>query len=104
MNAIIKNLLKSFWLAKGKFLLCVTAAILSAWGISVMVYSYQMTERDYIENFSKSNPASIVIIVKGASREVTAKIKSDPRVQDVERRETITARVRNRNGNMMSLL
>jgi putative ABC transport system permease protein len=104
MKAIIKNLLKSFWLTKVKFFLCVTAAILSAWGISTMIYSYLMTERDFVENFTRTNPPDLIITIKDPGTELLSKIRVNKSVVDIERRETLTARIKNKNGNWMSIV
>lgn len=104
MKTIFIALLKSFWLAKGKLLLCILAAVLSAWGISTMIYSYWMTERDFEENFTKSNPADLVITLKGAPEEGWKAIQRHESVRVGERREVINARIRNRSGNWMTLI
>jgi putative ABC transport system permease protein len=104
MSAIIINLLKSFWLAKSKFLLCVLAATLSAWGISTMVYSYFMTERDFYVNFTASNPADLVLTIKESNPAIVKKLKADDRIAAIERRETLTGRIKNKSGGWMSLL
>jgi putative ABC transport system permease protein len=104
MRAIFVNLLKSFWLSKGKFLLCVTAAVLSAWGISTMLYSYLMTERDFVVNFTESVPSDLILTVQNPTSTLIDKIQSHPDVRDMERRETIAGRIKNRNGNWMPIV
>ena len=104
MKAIVINLLKSFWLAKGKLFLCVVASILSAWGISTMLYSKVMTDRDFEENFNASNPADMILTISNPSAATINQLSSSEQVETIERREAITCRIKNRNGNWMSLL
>ena len=104
MKAIVINLLKSFWLAKGKLFLCVVASILSAWGISTMLYSKVMTDRDFEENFNASNPADMILTISNSSAATINQLSSSEQVETIERREAITCRIKNRNGNWMSLL
>src|SRR6266568_1007478 len=104
MKAIIINLLKSFWLAKGKLFLCVVASILSAWGISTMLYSKVMTDRDFEVNFNASNPADMILTISNPSAATISQLSSSEQVESLERREAITCRIKNKNGNWMSLL
>lgn len=104
MKAIIITLLKSFLLAKGKLLLCVLASILSTWGIGTILYSKVMTDRDFEQNFSASNPADIIITINNTSSTTIANLSSNNYVKRIERRETITGRIKNKNGSWMSLL
>ena len=104
MKAIVINLLKSFWLAKGKLLLCVVASILCAWGISTMLYSKVMTDRDFEKNFNASNPADMIITISNPSAATINQLSSSEQVEKIERREAITCRIKNRNGLWMSLL
>ena len=104
MKAILINLLKSFWLSKGKLFLCIVAAVLSAWGISTMLYSKAMTDRDFKENFTASNPADIILTIHQPLASTIQQLSSHPKVAVIERRETLTARIKNKNGNWMSLL
>ncbi len=104
MKAIIINLLKSFLLAKGKMVLCLVASMLSAWGISTIIYSKAMTDRDFQQNFSASNPADMIIAVDDPSSTTIKKLVASEYVSAIERRETFTGRIKNKNGNWMSLL
>ena len=104
MKAIVINLLKSFWLAKGKLFLCVAASILTAWGISTMLYSKVMTDRDFEENFNASNPADMILTISNPSAATINQLYSSAQVETIERREAITCRIKNRNGSWMSLL
>lgn len=104
MKAIIVNLIKTFWLSKGKFLLCIIAAILSTWGISTMLYSKLMTDRDFRENYTVSNPADIILTVSQPTATTFQQVSIHPKLRAVERRETISARIKNKKGNWMPLL
>jgi putative ABC transport system permease protein len=104
MKAIVINLLKSFLLSKGKLFLCIAAAVLSTWGISTVFYSYFLTTRDFEENFAKTNPADIILTLSDPTDSLINAIGSLSTVSQMERRETITGRVRNVNGNWMSLV
>ncbi|MBI2729939.1 MAG: ABC transporter permease [Sphingobacteriales bacterium] len=104
MKAIIINLLKSFWLSKGKFLLCIVAAVLSAWGISTMLYSKAMTACDFKANFTASNPADIILTVRNPTTTTLQQLSSHNKVAAVQRRETITARIKNKKDSWMSVL
>lgn len=104
MKAIIISLLKSFRLAKVKLILCVLAAALSAWGISTIVYGYIMTNRDFYENFVRSNPADLILKIESPDDALIEKIRSNDKVAQMERREAISARVKNANGNWMFIM
>lgn len=104
MKAIIIQLLKSFLLAKGKIVLCVLASVLSAWGIGTIVYSKVMTDRDFEHNFSASNPADIILAIDQPSTSLLQQLASNEHVSNIERRETMTSRIRNKKGNWMPLL
>jgi len=104
MKAIIIQLLKSFLLAKGKIVLCVIASILSAWGIGTIVYSKAMTDRDFEQNFSASNPADIILSIVQPSSQLLQALASNRYVSHIERRETMTGRIQNKKGHWMPLL
>jgi len=104
MKAIIINLLKGFWLAKTKFALCVLASALSAWGIGTVAYSYMMSERDFKENFEQSNPANIILALNDSTSTFTDLLKKESSIQSLERRETVTGRIKNKRGNWMSFI
>ncbi|GHN01825.1 hypothetical protein WSM22_33140 [Cytophagales bacterium WSM2-2] len=104
MDAILKVLLKSFLLAKGKFILCVLAAVLSSWGISMVTYSYFMSERDFKENFAATLPPDLILTVKGNTDQILEIIKSDPDVTGAENREALSGRIKNKSGSWMSLI
>ncbi len=103
MTTILAALLKGLRLTKGKVFLCWVAAILSAWGISTMIYGYRMTDRDFEVNFRATNPADLVVQSGDSSTDIRHIIQAHPAVQDVERREAIAARIRNGSGNWMFL-
>jgi putative ABC transport system permease protein len=104
MKAIVINLIKSFKLSKGKLFLCIAAAALSTWGISTIFYSYFLTTRDFTENFGSTNPADIILTLNDPTDSLVNAIRISPAVSEMERRETITGRVQNANGNWMSLV
>ena len=104
MKAIILQLLKSFLLAKGKLTLCVIASVLSAWGIGTIVYSKAMTDRDFEQNFSASNPADMVLAIVQPSADLLQQLASHPKVSHIERRETMTGRIQHKKGYWMPLL
>lgn len=95
MKVILLKLIKDFRLAKGKLFLLILASALSGWGISVVIYSYFLTERDFEENFAKTYPADMTLVIDNYSEGLDAKLLEDPQVVDVERREAITARIKN---------
>ena len=68
MKVILWKLIKDFRLAKVKLLLLLLAASLSGWGISSVVYSYFMTERDFKENFARTYPADMTVIVENYTK------------------------------------
>src|SRR5882757_5774152 len=104
MKAIIKKLLHEFLLAKGKFILCVLATAVSGWGISTVVYSYLMAERDFRVNFGETSPADIAITIDNYQPAIAAGLMEDSQVEDIERREMILSRVKNNKGVWMTLL
>ncbi|MBL7846229.1 MAG: ABC transporter permease [Cyclobacteriaceae bacterium] len=104
MRAIIKKLLREFWVAKGKFILCVLAAAVSGWGISSVTYSYLMTERDFHENFDATVPAHFSITVDGYTEAVKERIARHESVETVERREMLGGRIKNNKDVWMSLV
>lgn len=104
MNAIFLVLLKSFRQAKGKFILCVIAGVLSSWGISMVTYSYLMSERDFKENFESTNPPSLILIVDGDKEKAAQEIRSHSEVAEIESRETFSGRVKNKSGGWTSFV
>lgn len=104
MKAIILQLLKSFLLAKGKVALCVIASVLSAWGIGTIVYSKAMTDRDFEENFSASNPADMILGITQPSTHLLQQLATHPYISHIERRETMTGRIQHKKGYWMPLL
>lgn len=101
MKTILAALLKGLRHTKGKVFLCWLAALISAWGISTMMYGYWMTERDFEVNFRATNPADIVLQTNDTSTAIVRLIDQHPAVEDVERRPAIAARIRNASGNWM---
>lgn len=103
MKNIVLFLLKSFWLTKGKLFLCLISALISAVGISSVIYSFEMTERDFRENFSKTNPVDIVLHLEGVTRELLTDLRQNKNVAALERRETLSGKIKNSSGNWMFL-
>ena len=104
MKTIVIALLKGFRVAKAKLILCILAAVLSSWGISTMIYSYLMTTRDFQVNFVASNPADIVLHLDSSTPELISQLRRHPKIKDVERREALSGRIRNSNGNWMFIM
>ncbi len=101
MKVILWKLIRDFGLAKGKLLLLLVAASLSGWGISSVVYSYFLTERDFKENFIQTYPADMAITVENYTEGLEEKLLADRNVIDIERREAIAARIKDRQGSWM---
>jgi len=101
---ILLKILKDFRLAKGKLILMLLAASISAWGISSVVYSYMMAERDFQVNFARTFPADFEIMVENYTQDLEDRFLADENVIDIERREAIGGRIRNRNGNWIPLI
>ena len=95
MKNIILFLIKSFWLTKGKLFLCLISALISAVGISSVIYSFEMTERDFKENFAKTNPVDIVLHLEGVTNELLTDLKQNKNVVALERRETLSGKIKN---------
>ncbi|MEL6537943.1 MAG: ABC transporter permease [Bacteroidota bacterium] len=104
MREIIIKLSKDFWVSKGKLLLLVLAASLSSWGISSMVYSYTLANRDFAVNFERTHPADFSLTIQAKPGVVEPLLEQVPGVIGVEPRGTYTARVRDGRGNWMPLL
>ena len=104
MKAIIRKLLQEFWLAKGKFILCVLATAVAGWGVSSVTYSYLMTERDFHINFDATFPAHMAITVDGYTDSVKQLITTHESVAGVERREMLGGRIKNSKDVWMSLV
>src|ERR1700738_4575836 len=101
MKAIIRKLLRDFWRSKSKFFLCVLASGICAWGISGVIYSYLMSERDFSENFFHSNPADFVMTIKKPDDHLLRVLREDAAIRDIERREIINARIKTKTGGWM---
>lgn len=104
MKVILKKLLHDFWLAKGKLLLLIIAASLAIWGISSVVYSYLMSERDFQVNFARTFPADIEILVENYVDGLIEKFLADEQVVDVERREVLGGRMERGDGSWMPFI
>lgn len=104
MQVILSKLLRDCWLSKGKLLLMILAASLSSWGISSVVYSYVMAERDFEVNFARTFPADIEIVVDNYQMGLEGILLSDSNVIDVERREVLGGSIKNIRGEWMPLI
>jgi putative ABC transport system permease protein len=104
MRVILWKLISDFRFAKGKLLLLIVAASLSGWGISTVVYSYFMSERDFQENFVETYPADMAVVVDNYTEDLEAALLADENVIDIERREVISARIKNKNGAWMPVV
>lgn len=104
MKVILKKLLLDCWLSRGKTLLLILSAALSAWGISSVAYSYALSERDFQVNFTQTFPADMEIVVDNYQPGLEEKLLADPEVVDLERREVLGGKVKNENGEWMSLV
>ncbi len=89
MAVILIKLLKDFRQTKTRFLLMVIAAALSAWGISSVLYSYQLAERDFQVNFARTFPADMEVVVENYQSGMEEKLLQDANVVDIERREVL---------------
>jgi len=104
MKIILRKLIKDFRLAKVKLLLLLLAASLSGWGISSVTYSYFMTERDFKENFVQTHPADMAVTIENYTEGLEEKFLADQNVIDIERREAIAARIKDRQDSWMPLV
>lgn len=104
MKKILFKILRDFGYARGKILLMLLAACISGWGISSVIYSYMMSERDFEVNFGRTFPADIELAVENYSPGLKGEFLSDDRVVDVERREALGARIKDYRGNWMPLV
>ena len=104
MNVILKKLIKDFRYAKGKLVLLLLAASLSGWGISSVAYGFFITERDFEENFEKTYPADMTVVIRDYTPKIEAAILANEGVVDIERREVVTARIRNNEGSWMPVI
>ncbi len=104
MTVILIKLLKDFWAAKIKLILCLVAAGLSAWGISTVIYTYLMAERDFQVNFAQTFPADFEILIDDYSPKLDVLLLADEKVIDIERREIIGGRIKTVAGEWMPVL
>ncbi|MEP1095125.1 MAG: FtsX-like permease family protein [Cyclobacteriaceae bacterium] len=104
MKVILWKLIRDFKHAKGKLLLLLLAAGLSGWGISSVAYGYFMTERDFEENFEQTYPADMTLVVENYRTGLEEVLLSDKNVVDIERREVITARIKNNEDSWMPVI
>ena len=104
MKSIVKKLIKDWWRAKGQLILFLFSAILSAWGVSSVIYAYLLTERDFEQNFRSSQSADIILSVKDINAEVWSALNAHPEVKETERREIISVRVRDEDEEWMPML
>jgi len=104
MKVILWKLIRDFRLAKGKLFLLLLAASLSGWGISSVVYSYFMTGRDFEENFVQTYPADMAVTIENYTEGLEEKFLADQNVIDIERREAISARIKDRQDNWMPMV
>lgn len=104
MNTILTKLIKDFRFAGGRLLLLILAAGLSAWGISSVTYSYFLSERDFAQNFARTFPADLEIVVDDYQEGLSAKLLAQPDITVVERREVLGGRVKSAGGAWMPLV
>jgi putative ABC transport system permease protein len=104
MKTIVSKLLRDCWRSKGKLLLMVLAAGLSAWGISSVIYSYLMAERDFQVNFARTFPADIEIVVENYREGIEEQFLADENVIDIERREVLGGRIQYLKGEWMPFI
>lgn len=104
MSVILGKLLKDFRYAKSKLLLLLLAASLSAWGISSVAYGYFLTERDFEENFEQTYPADMTLVIEDYAPEIEEVLRANEKVIDIERREVVTARIKNNEDSWMSVI
>ncbi|MEP5612186.1 MAG: ABC transporter permease [Cyclobacteriaceae bacterium] len=104
MKVILWKLIRDFKHAKGKLLLLLLAAGLSGWGISSVAYGYFMTERDFEQNFEQTYPADITLVIENYKAGLEEVLLSDKNVIDIERREVVTARIKNNEDSWMPVI
>ncbi|MCB0628542.1 MAG: ABC transporter permease [Saprospiraceae bacterium] len=104
MKTIIRKLIRDWWRVKGQLLLFLLAATLSSWGISSVIYAYLMTSRDFEENFLESDPAQLVLTLNTWNDSLRTVLEAHPEVETVERREILSARIRDENREWMPML
>ena len=104
MNSILGKLIRDFRLLKGKLFLLVLAATLSAWGISSVTYSYYLSERDFRENFERTFPADMTMVIGNYQEGMDQKLKEHPNVTGIERREAMSIRIKSSQDSWMPLI
>ncbi len=104
MIVIFRKLIIDFRRGPLKVALMVIAAALSSWGISSVIYAYFMSERDFQVNFGTTYPADMVFTVDNFSEDHQALVLAEPQVIDMEYRDALSARIRNRQGSWMPLI
>jgi len=104
MKTIIRKLLHDCWLSKSKVTLCMLAAAISGWGISSVFYGFVMTQRDFAENFTATNPADFTVTIQNPTDSLLFKLKGLPGIKQMERRETLNGRIKTKQKSWMPLL
>ena len=104
MKTILFKLIRDFRLSLGKLILLLLASTLSAWGISSMIYSYFLTDRDFNVNFLNTYPADISLTIANYKEGLEEKLLTDKQVIDIERREAVSARIKDRQGSWMPVI
>jgi len=103
MKVILIKLLRDFRRAKLKLMLMILAAGLSSWGISSMLYSYVLTNRDFEENFIETNSADMALTIENFTPGLEKILLEVENIDDLEIRQVITGRVRDNRGSWMPL-
>lgn len=104
MLVVLLKLLKDCWLSPGKLLLMILASGLASWGISSVIYSHAMSERDFEANFSRTFPADMTLLIDNYQDTLREKLLADTNVVAIERREVLGARIKNASGQWMPLV
>lgn len=104
MIAIIGKLFKDCIRNKGKVLLMVFASILSSWGISSVVFTYFMSERDFEVNFENTFPADIEILIGDFNQNIPRLLHKNENIVAIERREVVSGSIKNSSDKWMPLI
>lgn len=104
MNMIYKKSLKDFWATKSKTFVVMLALFIGVFGLSVIIFTSYISNKDLEDNYMHTNPASVILSTESLRNDGFQNLRALDFVDNLEVRPSRMVKIRSSNKEWMSII
>jgi len=104
MNMIYKKSLKDFWVTKSKTFVVMLALFIGVFGLSVIIFTSYISNKDLEDNYVQTNPASVILSTESLRDDGFQNLRALDFVNNLEVRPSRMVKIRSSNKEWMSIV